>query len=46
MVPLMTVALRLPMYVVVGSSLLAIFFNTMIERCGTTSSATSTWSSF
>lgn len=30
MVPLMTVALRLPMYVVVGSSLLAIFFNTMI----------------
>lgn len=28
MVPLMTVGLRLPMYVVVGSSLLAIFFNT------------------
>ncbi len=28
MVPLMTVALRLPMYIVVGSSLLAIFFNT------------------
>ncbi len=31
MVPLMTVALRLPMYVVVGSSLLAIFFNTSIS---------------
>lgn len=30
MVPLMTVALGLPMYVVVGSSLLAIFFNTLI----------------
>jgi uncharacterized membrane protein YfcA len=30
MVPLMTVALGLPMYVVVGSSLLAIFFNTMM----------------
>lgn len=30
MVPLMTVGLRLPMYVVVGSSLLAIFFNTLI----------------
>lgn len=28
MVPLMTVGLGLPMYVVVGSSLLAIFFNT------------------
>ena len=28
MVPLMTVALGLPMYLVVGSSLLAIFFNT------------------
>ena len=28
MVPLMTVALRLPMYIVVGSSLLAIFFST------------------
>lgn len=28
MVPLMTLALRLPMYIVVGSSLLAIFFNT------------------
>ena len=27
MVPLMTLALRLPMYIVVGSSLLAIFFN-------------------
>ena len=35
MVPLMTVFLRLPMYLVVGSSLLAIFFNT-------TSSATLT----
>jgi uncharacterized protein len=31
MVPLMTVALRLPMYVVVGSSLLAIFFNTSVS---------------
>ena len=31
MVPLMTVALRLPMYLVVGSSLLAIFFNTAIS---------------
>lgn len=30
MVPLMTVGLRLPMYVVVGSSLTAIFFNTVI----------------
>ena len=30
MVPLMTVALGLPMYVVVGSSLLAIFFNTLM----------------
>ncbi len=30
MVPLMTVGLRLPMFVVVGSSLLAIFFNTVI----------------
>lgn len=30
MVPLMTVGLGLPMYVVVGSSLLAIFFNTLI----------------
>jgi len=28
MVPLMTIGLRLPMYIVVGSSLLAIFFNT------------------
>jgi uncharacterized protein len=28
MVPLMTLGLRLPMYIVVGSSLLAIFFNT------------------
>ena len=28
MVPLMTVGLRLPMYIVVGSSLLAIFFST------------------
>ncbi|MDD5759924.1 MAG: sulfite exporter TauE/SafE family protein [Desulfobulbaceae bacterium] len=28
MVPLMTVGLGLPMYIVVGSSLLAIFFNT------------------
>ncbi len=31
MVPLMTIGLRLPMYLVVGSSLLAIFFNTMIS---------------
>ena len=31
MVPLMTVFLRLPMYLVVGSSLLAIFFNTSIS---------------
>ena len=31
MVPLMTVALRLPMYLVVGSSLLAIFFNTSMS---------------
>jgi len=30
MVPLMTVGLGLPMYVVVGSSLLAIFFNTVV----------------
>jgi len=30
MVPLMTVLMRLPMYVVVGSSLLAIFFNTLM----------------
>jgi uncharacterized protein len=30
MVPLLTVGLGLPMYVVVGSSLLAIFFNTLI----------------
>jgi len=30
MVPLMTVGLGLPMYVVVGSSLLAIFFNTVM----------------
>lgn len=30
MVPLMTVGLRLPMYIVVGSSLTAIFFNTVI----------------
>jgi len=30
MVPLMTIALGLPMYVVVGSSLLAIFFNTLM----------------
>ncbi|MHB8840338.1 MAG: sulfite exporter TauE/SafE family protein [Candidatus Aquicultor sp.] len=30
MVPLMTVALGLPIYVVVGSSLLAIFFNTLM----------------
>ncbi|MGQ9513248.1 sulfite exporter TauE/SafE family protein [Thermodesulfitimonas sp.] len=30
MVPLLTVGLRLPMYVVVGSSLLAIFFNTLM----------------
>ena len=31
MVPLMTVVLGLPMYLVVGSSLLAIFFNTMMS---------------
>ncbi|MGI6657624.1 MAG: sulfite exporter TauE/SafE family protein [Desulfobulbus sp.] len=31
MVPLMTVFLRLPMYLVVGSSLLAIFFNSMVS---------------
>lgn len=31
MVPFMTVALRLPMFLVVGSSLLAIFFNTMVS---------------
>lgn len=31
MVPLMTVFLRLPMYLVVGSSLLAIFFNTTVS---------------
>jgi len=31
MVPLMAVALRLPMYLVVGSSLLAIFFNTTVS---------------
>lgn len=30
MVPLMTVGLGLPMYLVVGSSLLAIFFNTLM----------------
>ncbi len=30
MVPLMTVAMGMPMYIVVGSSLLAIFFNTGI----------------
>ena len=30
MVPLMTVGLGLPMYIVVGSSLLAIFFNTVM----------------
>lgn len=30
MVPLMTVGLGLPMYIVVGSSLLAIFFNTLM----------------
>jgi len=30
MVPLMTVGLGLPMYVVLGSSLLAIFFNTLM----------------
>jgi len=30
MVPLMTVFMRLPMYVVVGSSVLAIFFNTLM----------------
>ena len=31
MVPLMSVALRLPMYLVVGSSLLAIFFSTSVS---------------
>jgi uncharacterized membrane protein YfcA len=31
MVPLMTVGLRLPMFLVVGSSLLAIFFNTSVS---------------
>ncbi len=31
MVPLMTIGLRLPMYIVVGSSLLAIFFNTTMS---------------
>jgi len=31
MVPLMTVGLGLPMYIVVGSSLLAIFFNTSMS---------------
>ncbi len=31
MVPLLTVVLGLPMYVVVGSSLLAIFFNTLMS---------------
>jgi uncharacterized protein len=31
MVPLMSVALRLPMYLVVGSSLLAIFFSTTVS---------------
>lgn len=31
MVPLMTLGLRLPMYIVVGSSLLAIFFNTAMS---------------
>ena len=31
MVPLMSVGLRLPMYLVVGSSLLAIFFSTMVS---------------
>lgn len=31
MVPLMAVVLGLPMYVVVGSSLLAIFFNTLMS---------------
>ena len=31
MVPLMAVGLRLPMYLVVGSSLLAIFFNTTVS---------------
>jgi len=31
MVPLMTVGLRLPMFIVVGSSLLAIFFNTTVS---------------
>lgn len=31
MVPLMTVGMRMPMYIVVGSSLLAIFFNTTMS---------------
>jgi uncharacterized membrane protein YfcA len=31
MVPLMSVALRLPMYLVVGSSLLAIFYSTTVS---------------
>lgn len=31
MVPLMTVGMRMPMYIVVGSSLLAIFFNTSMS---------------
>jgi len=31
MVPLMTLGLRLPMYIVVGSSLLAIFFNSAMS---------------
>ena len=31
LVPLMTVVLRLPMYLVVGSSLLAIFFSTTVS---------------
>jgi len=31
MVPLMAVGLRLPMYLIVGSSLLAIFFNTVVS---------------
>lgn len=30
MVPLMAVGMRLPMYIIVGSSLLAIFFNTLM----------------
>jgi len=34
MVPLMTVIMGLPIYVVVGSSLLAIFFNTFIASIG------------